>query len=93
MIVKMAFKNCRRRYTCPMNTDALQAVENTLFTIGISCGFVASQLYLYRFGYNRGHDIGKHIGFTEGLFKGQQNAEKKLLRNRQNPIAKIPARV
>jgi len=76
-----------------MNIEALQAVENTLFIIGISCGFTASQCYLYRFGYNRGHDIGKHIGFTEGLFKGQQNAEKKLLRNRQNPIAKVPVRV
>jgi hypothetical protein len=93
MIVKTAFKNCRRRYTCPMNTDALQAVEYTLLTIGISCGFVASQLYLYKFGYDRGHDIGKHIGFTEGLFKGQERAQKKMLRTRQTPIAKIPTRV
>jgi len=76
-----------------MNTDALQAVEYTLLTIGISCGFVASQLYLYKFGYDRGHDIGKHIGFTEGLFKGQERAQKKMLRTRQTPIAKIPTRV
>ena len=93
MIVKTAFKNCRRRYTCHMNTDALQAVEYTLFSIGIGCGFLASQCYLYQLGYKRGYDIGKHCGFTEGFFKAQEKAQKKLLKPRQTPLAKVPVRV
>ena len=76
-----------------MNPVALKAIEVTFFYLSAASLFTSSQMWLYRKGYKNGYDIGKHTGFTEGLFRGQQQMQKKIENLNKKPIAKSPARV
>ena len=46
----------------------METLELTSYTIGAGAALVAALLKLYRIGYARGYDDGKHCGFTQGLY-------------------------
>lgn len=45
----------------------------TIISLTISgiASIAAFQVWLYQFAYQRGYDIGKHCGFTNGLYQGK----------------------
>jgi hypothetical protein len=73
-----------------MNLAALKAVELSLYCLSAASMFTSSQVWLYRKGYKDGHDIGKHTGFTEGLFRGQQQMQKRIEKLTKRPLSKTP---
>lgn len=46
----------------------------TMITLSLLSGAVASHVWVYRYAYGRGYGIGKHVGFTEGLWKASERA-------------------
>ena len=46
----------------------METLELTSYAIGAGAALVAALLKLYRIGYARGYDDGKHCGFTQGLY-------------------------
>jgi hypothetical protein len=54
-----------------MNTEALKVIETVFFSISVFSFFIASQFWLYRYGYQSGKEVGEHTGFTKGLYQGK----------------------
>jgi hypothetical protein len=44
-----------------------------LFYCSGICFFTAFSMWMYNTAYTRGYEIGKHSGFSEGLFKCYEN--------------------
>lgn len=63
-----------------MNTEALKVVETVLFSLAGASLFSASQLWLYRYGYRNGKEVGEHLGFTKGLYTGKLREHHRLTR-------------
>ena len=58
--------------------------KTLMFTIFSVLVCMSGSFFLgYRFGFGRGFGHGKHLGFTEGLFKAQQV---KSSRNKSRPV-------
>jgi hypothetical protein len=54
-----------------MNIEALQIIQTVLFSIAAVALLIASQFWLYQYGYRKGKEIGEHTGFTKGLYQGK----------------------
>jgi hypothetical protein len=76
-----------------MNLEALKTIQVTFMYLSVASFLTSSQFWLYRKGYKNGYEIGKHTGFTEGLFRGQKSLEKKSFKQKQNPLAKPVVKV
>lgn len=61
-----------------MNIKAVEIIEIVFLALAFGSGFVASQVWLYRFGYKRGYGNGKHCGFTEGLYQAKRRENMRL---------------
>lgn len=55
----------------------IEAATKIMSTLSLLSFITATHMWTYRFGYDKGHGIGKHIGFTEGLWKANERAEKR----------------
>jgi hypothetical protein len=55
----------------------METIANISFMISILSFFTATQIKLYTWAYSRGHDHGKHIGFSEGLWKAYERSEQR----------------
>jgi hypothetical protein len=68
-----------------MNLEALKTIQVTFMYLSVASFLTSSQFWLYRKGYKNGYEIGKHTGFTEGLFRGQK-APKRNLSNKSKSL-------
>ena len=55
----------------------MEIVEFSGLTVSAVSTFVAWSLWLYRKGYETGHAHGRHAGFSEGLFKAAERANRR----------------
>lgn len=54
----------------------METLTNITVGIGILSFLGAAGLRLYAFAYQRGYDDGKHCGFTEGLYRAAERAQR-----------------
>ena len=58
----------------------METLTNITIGIGILSFLGAAGLRLYAFAYTRGYDDGKHCGFTEGLYRAAERANRQASR-------------
>lgn len=58
----------------------MEIIQFYTLTASAVSSFTAWSLWIYNKGYEMGHVHGKHTGFSEGLFKAAERANKYLTR-------------
>jgi hypothetical protein len=56
----------------------MEIVELSSMAVSAVSLFVAWSLWLHKRGYETGHAHGRHVGFSEGLFKAAERANRRL---------------
>ena len=54
----------------------METLTNITIGIGILSFLGAAGLRLYAYAYGRGYEDGKHCGFTEGLYRAAERAQR-----------------
>lgn len=52
----------------------IETIAKTMITLSLLSIAVATHAWIYRYAYGRGYGTGKHVGFTEGLWKASERA-------------------
>jgi len=55
----------------------METLEHIMYYIAAITIFFACLIKIFNFGYRRGYSIGKHCGFTEGLYAAAKRKSSK----------------
>lgn len=55
----------------------METITNSFIYSGLALGCISFCLWLYEKAYAKGYEIGKHCGFTEGLYRAHCRASSK----------------
>jgi len=56
----------------------MQIVELSCLAVSAVSAFTAWTIWIHRKGYETGHAHGRHAGFSEGLFRAAERANRRL---------------
>jgi hypothetical protein len=56
----------------------MQIVELSCLAVSAVSAFTAWSIWIHRKGYETGHAHGRHAGFSEGLFRAAERANRRL---------------
>jgi len=59
----------------------MQIVEFSCLAVSAVSAFTAWTLWIHRKGYETGHAHGRHAGFSEGLFRAAERANRRLTKH------------
>jgi len=56
----------------------MEILELSSLTVSAVSSFIAWSIWIHRKGYSTGHAHGRHAGFSEGLFRAAERANRRL---------------